>query len=129
MKPNFSAIHHIAIIANNYDTARHFYVDILGLKIIRENNRSDKGDIKLDLQLNADTEIELFIKPDAPNRTSNPEALGLRHLALKTTNIEADIDYLINQGVKVEPLRVDDFTGKKMVFFWDPNNLPIELHE
>ena len=28
-----------------------------------------------------------------------------------------------------EPIRVDDYTGKKMTFFHDPDGLPLELHE
>jgi glyoxylase I family protein len=26
-------------------------------------------------------------------------------------------------------LRTDDFTGEKMTFFFDPDGLPLELHE
>ena len=51
-KPDFSAIHHVAIIVSDYQKARHFYVDILGLSIIRENFRKERQDYKLDLQLN-----------------------------------------------------------------------------
>lgn len=79
--------------------------------------------------MNDSTEIELFIKIDAPERVSYPEAKGLRHLAIQTDNIEADIAYLSDQGIKVEELRVDEITNKKMVFFYDPDELPIELHE
>ena len=31
--------------------------------------------------------------------------------------------------VACEPIRVDDYTGKKMTFFHDPDGLPLELHE
>ncbi|WP_081168434.1 SMU1112c/YaeR family gloxylase I-like metalloprotein [Lactococcus garvieae] len=128
-KPHFNSVHHIAIIGSNYEKSRKFYVDILGFPIIRENRRPDKEDVKIDLKMNEETEIELFIKPDAPERVSYPEAKGLRHLAIKTSQIEKDIEYLKRQGVKVEELRVDEITDKKMVFFYDPDELPIELHE
>ncbi|EKF52007.1 SMU1112c/YaeR family gloxylase I-like metalloprotein [Lactococcus garvieae] len=128
-KPHFNNVHHIAIIGSNYEKSRKFYVDILGFPIIRENRRPDKEDVKIDLKMNEETEIELFIKPDAPERVSYPEAKGLRHLAIKTSQIEKDIEYLKRQGVKVEELRVDEITDKKMVFFYDPDELPIELHE
>lgn len=36
---------------------------------------------KIDLRVNEDTQNELFVKPDAPDRLSYPEACGLRHLA------------------------------------------------
>ncbi|WP_396443076.1 SMU1112c/YaeR family gloxylase I-like metalloprotein [Lactococcus lactis] len=128
-QPAFNKIHHIAIIAADYEKSRQFYVDILGFLIIRENHRPEKGDIKLDLKMNEETEIELFIKSDAPKRLTYPEAKGYRHLAIKTTNIEEDRNYLISQGVKVEEIRQDEITDRKMLFFYDPDDLPIELHE
>lgn len=128
-QPAFNKIHHIAIIAADYEKSRQFYVDILGFSIIRENHRPEKGDIKLDLKMNEETEIELFIKSDAPKRLTYPEAKGYRHLAIKTTNIEEDRNYLISQGVKVEEIRQDEITDRKMLFFYDPDELPIELHE
>mgnify|MGYP000440186565 FL=1 len=128
-QPAFNKIHHIAIIAADYEKSRQFYVDILGFSIIRENHRPEKGDIKLDLKMNEEKEIELFIKSDAPKRLTYPEAKGYRHLAIKTTNIEEDRNYLISQGVKVEEIRQDEITDRKMLFFYDPDDLPIELHE
>lgn len=128
-QPAFNKIHHIAIIAADYEKSRQFYVDILGFSIIRENHRPEKGDVKLDLKMNEETEIELFIKSDAPKRLTYPEAKGYRHLAIKTTNIEEDRNYLISQGVKVEEIRQDEITDRKMLFFYDPDDLPIELHE
>ena len=114
-QPAFNKIHHIAIIAADYEKSRQFYVDILGFSIIRENHRPEKGDIKLDLKMNEETEIELFIKSDAPKRLTYPEAKGYRHLAIKTTNIEEDRNYLISQGVKVEEIRQDEITDRKML--------------
>ena len=35
----------------------------------------------------------------------------------------------IEVGIECEPIRVDDYTGKKMTFFHDPDGLPLELHE
>ena len=125
-QPAFNKIHHIAIIAADYEKSRQFYVDILGFSIIRENHRPEKGDIKLDLKMNEETEIELFIKSDAPKRLTYPEAKGYRHLAIKTTNIEEDRNYLISQGVKVEEIRQDEITDRKMLFFYDPDDLPID---
>ena len=116
-------------IAADYEKSRQFYVDILGFSIIRENHRPEKGDIKLDLKMNEEKEIELFIKSDAPERLTYPEAKGYRHLAIKTTNIEEDRNYLISQGVKVEEIRQDEITDRKMLFFYYSDDLPIELHE
>ena len=98
-QPAFNKIHHIAIIAADYEKSRQFYVDILGFSIIRENHRPEKGDIKLDLKMNEETEIELFIKSDAPKRLTYPEAKGYRHLAIKTTNNEEMVFRLAKASV------------------------------
>ena len=39
------------------------------------------------------------------------------------------MDELAEVGIECEPIRVDDYTGKKMTFFHDPDGLPLELHE
>lgn len=122
-------IHHIAIISSDYQSAYHFYTNILGLSVIRDTIRKDKNDRKIDLKLNETTQIELFIKEDAPKRVTNPEALGLRHLAFQVDGIERYVEYLLGKGVKVDPIRLDSCTGEKAVFFYDPDGLPIELHE
>lgn len=124
----FNKIHHIAIIGSNYELSKHFYVDLLGFKIIRESKRENKGDCKIDLKC-GESEIELFIKPNAPKRLSYPEAQGLRHLAFKVESVDEIVIKLNKLGIKTEPIRLDDFTNKKMTFFNDPDGLPIEIHE
>ncbi len=125
----FSEIHHIAIIVSDYLASRDFYVNKLGFSIIRENYRPDKKDWKLDLRLNETTELEIFAPENPPKRPSYPEACGLRHLAFHTDNIEKTVEELNGLGIVCEPIRKDTFTGKKMTFFFDPDGLPLELHE
>ncbi|MGF1697142.1 glyoxalase [Vibrio lamellibrachiae] len=36
---------------------------------------------------------------------------------------------LNKMDVEVEPIRVDEFTGKKFTFFQDPDDLPLELYK
>ena len=87
-----------------------------------------KQDYKIDLKC-GDSEIELFIVKNAPDRVSNPEACGLRHLAFKVDSVNDTVLRLKEQGIECEPIRMDDFTNKPMTFFRDPDNLPIEIHE
>lgn len=128
MNKRFTKLHHVAIIVSDYQKSRHFYVDILGLPVIREHYREDRKDYKLDLQLE-DCELEIFAIADAPLRSSYPEARGLRHLAFKTDDIDETIAYLNSHDVSCEPIRFDDYTNEKMTFFFDPDGLPLELHE
>lgn len=121
-------IHHIAIIASNYKVSKKFYTEILGLEVIREVYRKERDSYKLDLKL-GNSEIELFSFPNAPVRPSYPEARGLRHLAFEVNNIDEAVEELNLHGVECEPIRIDEFTGKRFTFFEDPDKLPLELYE
>lgn len=123
-----NSIHHIAIIASNYNVSKDFYTNILGFEIIRENYREERNSYKLDLKI-GDSEIELFSMNECPKRRSHPEACGLRHLAFSVNNIEDVIFELNQKGILTEPIRIDEYTGKKFTFFNDPDGLPLELHE
>ncbi|NFS30450.1 VOC family protein [Clostridium botulinum] len=125
---NLNTIHHVAIIVSDYEKSKDFYVNKLGFNIIRENYRPDRGDYKLDLKL-GDCELEIFGVENSPKRVSRPEACGLRHLAFKVECIEDIISELNEKGIETEPIRIDEFTNKKMTFFLDPDGLPLELHE
>jgi glyoxylase I family protein len=122
-------IHHIAIICGDYAVSKHFYTEILELEIIHEVYRAERDSYKLDLALNGQYLIELFSFPQPPERPSRPEARGLRHLSFEVNNIEAAMLNLKNKGIITEPVRTDEYTGKKFTFFADPDQLPIELYE
>lgn len=124
-----STLHHIAIICSDYALSKKFYTQVLGFKVIQEVYRADRCSYKLDLELNGIYLIELFSFPDSPNRVTRPEACGLRHLAFSVANIQKEVETLTNLGIKVEPIRVDEHTGKKFTFFSDPDELPIELYQ
>ncbi|MCZ8512484.1 VOC family protein [Paenibacillus filicis] len=121
-------IHHAAIICSDYERSKQFYVQVLGLPVIRETYREERRSYKLDLAVGAG-QIELFSFPDAPVRPSYPEAQGLRHLAFEVDSVEEAVRELEAQGVVGEPIRVDEGTGKKFTFFADPDGLPLELYE
>ncbi len=123
------AIHHIAIIAGDYQRSKAFYTGVLGLEIVREVYRKERRSYKLDLSLNGSYIIELFSFPDAPARPSHPEAQGLRHLAFAVNDLAGAIENLAAKGVTCEPVRVDQHTGRKFSFFADPDGLPLELYE
>ena len=122
-------IHHAAIICSDYQRSKDFYTRILGLRIIAENLRAARQSWKLDLALPDGSQIELFSFPAPPPRPSTPEAQGLRHLAFVVEDIDAACARLVAQGVTVEPIRVDEYTGRRFTFFPDPDGLPLELYE
>ncbi|WP_394252225.1 VOC family protein [Vibrio profundi] len=124
-----NGIHHAAIICSDYSKSKHFYTEILNLPIIAENYRSERASYKLDLRLPDGSQIELFSFPEPPPRPSRPEAQGLRHLAFIVDDVTETKKKLELKGVEVEPIRLDEFTGKAFTFFADPDGLPLELYQ
>lgn len=122
-------IHHVAILTDNYELSKHFYTAILGFEIIAETYREERNSYKLDLAINGVYQIELFSFPDYRERGSYPESKGLRHLAFAVEDVEKAAAYLKQNNVDVQEIRTDALTGKKFVFFLDPNGQPLELYE
>ncbi len=123
------AVHHIAVIVSDYQRSKDFYTKVLGLEIQQEVYRAERNSWKLDLALNGQYVIELFSFPDPPARVSRPEAAGLRHLAFAVEDLDASVKDLEEKGVICEPVRIDEYTGRRFTFFEDPDKLPLELYE
>lgn len=125
----FNRIHHIAIICSDYARSKRFYVETLGLEVVRESFREERRSFKLDLKVGEDYQIELFSFPDPPERVSRPEACGLRHIAFEVDDVQDTVRELMAKGIEVEPVRVDEHTNRRFTFLRDPDNLPIEIYE
>jgi len=129
MAISLKAVHHVAIICSDYERSKDFYTRVLGFEIVQEVYRAQRQSYKLDLALQGHYTIELFSFPDPPARPSYPEACGLRHLAFAVEDVQAAIEWLDKNGVKAEPVRVDEYSGRRFSFFSDPDGLPLELYE
>ena len=125
-----SKIHHIAIIGTDYNKTTDFFINKLKFEKISEYNRPEKNDILLNVK-KGDIVLEIFIKKDAPLRPPmpSPEYTGLRHLAFKVDSVEDVLEEFDKLDIVHEGLRYDDYDGKKMAFFFDPDGLPLEIHE
>ncbi|PJG58340.1 VOC family protein [Aeromonas cavernicola] len=128
-RPLLDGLHHVAIIVSDYQRSRHFYHELLGLPIIAETLREARQSWKLDLALSDGNQLELFSFPTPPARPSHPEACGLRHLAFRVGALDEVMAHLQAHHITVEPVRVDELTGRRFTFFADPDGLPLELYE
>jgi len=122
-------IHHAAIICSDYEASKRFYTEVLGLQVLAEHWRAERRSWKLDLALPDGSQVELFSFEDRPARPSYPEARGLRHLAFAVADVVHAKARLEAQGVAVEAIRIDEYTGRRFTFFADPDDLPLELYE
>ena len=128
-KLGITQVHHIAIICSDYARSKAFYTEVLGFEIIQEVYRETRDSYKLDLALNGQYIIELFSFPNPPARPSRPEACGMRHLAFQVENLDLVVQEIQAQNLPIEPIRLDEFTGKRFTFMADPDDLPIEFYE
>lgn len=120
--------HHIAIIGSDYEQSLNFYRDKLGFQVLRQVYRPEQQDHLVMLQA-GELVLELFIKPQAPARPTQPEALGLRHLAFQVEDVAQTAAWLNSLGIPTEPIRTDPINGGQMTFFRDPDGLPLEIHQ
>lgn len=126
---HLNKVHHIAIICSDYQRSLYFYTHVLGLKVLAEHFREARQSFKTDLALGKDYVIELFSFPSPPPRATRPEAAGLRHLAFEVDSVAQAAEELDALGISHEDVRTDEYTGKRFLFFQDPDGLPIEVYE
>ena len=115
-----TGVHHFAIIASS-EASVDFYQK-LGFQ---ETYRTERKYDTVVLLHGHGVQIEIFVDPNHPERATNPENMGLRHLALKVEKIE---DTAKKLGLEIGPI-MNDWVGVRFAFTADPDGLPIELHE
>lgn len=122
-------IHHVAIIVSDYEKSKDFYVNKLGFQVIREEHRAVQNDIKLEVQLN-NCMLEIFGKKDPqPNLATKPTHCGVWHLCFHAPDLDKTIGELNALGIPTDPIMINASNGKRIAFFYDPDGLPLELHE
>lgn len=126
---DIKSIHHVAILTDDYERSKTFYIDVLGFVPLQETYREERKSYKLDLSINGQYQVELFSFPEYKERASFPEQKGLRHLAFAVNDIEKSVAELVEKGVAVQGIRTDELTNKRFCFFNDPNGQPLELYE
>ena len=110
-------VHHFALIVSSEESVT-FY-ERLGFV---ETKRICRQYDTVVLMEGHGIEIEMFIDPRHPSRATNPENIGLRHLAFKVDNLE-EMRAIFDCG----PI-IKDWRGDEYCFTADPDGLPIEFH-
>ena len=88
-----------------------------------EKNRIERGYDTVAFMENGALLLEVFIDPNHPARVTNPEAMGLRHIAFVVESLEE-----VMRDVECEEIRTDWF-GRRFTFTKDQDGQPIELKE
>jgi glyoxylase I family protein len=115
---------HIAIIISNEDNLE-FYKKF-GFVESRRFTRAYDTVVFMECTgntTNSSVVLEIFIDKNHPARVSDPEAIGLRHIAFTVTDLDE-----MAKLIDCEPIRTDWF-GRRFTFTKDPDGQSIELKE
>ncbi len=139
----FKKINHINIVVSNLDKTKTFFVQ-LGFVVGDESELSGEwiSNIVNLKNVNAryvtlslpgtETNLEL-IEYKSPKSTQDPNMqkanqIGFRHIAFEVENIEDVVYNLKDKGIKfISPIQTYPKTGKRLVYFWGPDNILLEL--
>ena len=124
------APYHACTICTDYQKAKAFYIDLLGLRLKKETRREKQKDYKLELYLGDAYVLELFIDESAAQKSvaALPRYAGLNHLCFLVEDIRNAVSYLRQNGVECSDCRLDD-DGNSIAFFYDPNGQKLELYQ
>lgn len=122
-KNQFSGIDHHAVIIANVEKSRYFYRNILGLE--EDTERPEMSYDGLWFKVGSQAIHCLCLKnPDSVN--NRPEHGGRdRHVCLKGSNINELADRLEQHYIDYTRSR----SGRKAIFFHDPDGNAIEVQE
>ena len=146
-----SAIDHVNIVVSDLAVSLEFYTKILGFRETRRASLKGKwideivglkdveGEVAYVVAPAGEPRLELlhYKQPSGEALALNAQAntIGLRHIALRTDDIEAVISRLRDAGVKVfsdavtvpQGVVEHDAGDKKLCYFLDPDGVILEL--
>jgi catechol 2,3-dioxygenase-like lactoylglutathione lyase family enzyme len=136
------AIHHASLTVADLDRSRDFYVDVLGMELVREAELSGPAieeivglpgaRMKLAFVRKGAMMLELFQYLSPPGRQDTaarrPCDVGLGHVAFEVEGIEEVYQTLRRKGVRfVSPPRL--VRTAKAAYLFDPDGVTLEIFE
>lgn len=118
-----NGLNHLAIIVSS-EASISFY-EKLGFAMIERIERSYDSVVFMEC---SGMVLEIFLDPNHPERLSDPEAKGIRHIAFTVDSIIDTVEALKKLGVETEPIK-QDWYGCNFTFLKDPDGQPIEIKE
>jgi len=113
-----TALHHFSMIASS-ELSISFY-EKLGFSVFFKKERENDTVVVMS---GHNIQLEFFIDPSHPKRACDPENLGLRGLSFKVDDFEG-----VRTQFECGPV-LNDWFGQKYCVTYDPDGLPVQLHE
>ena len=139
------AIDHINIVVSDLSQARNFFIqfgfeEVSSSKLGGEKLSVVTGLANMDAEYIAlaipgtQTKVELiqYFQPQGGRDPllNKPNQLGFRHVAFTVKDIEEEVAKLKQNGVRLESeIQVWEKTGKKLLYFYGPDDIILEFCE
>ncbi len=139
------AIDHINIVVSDLSEARNFFIQFGFEEVFRSKVSGEKLSLVTGLA-NMEAEFIGLAIPGTQTRVeviqyyhpqggrdpllNKPNQLGIRHIAFTVEDIEQEVAKLKQNGVRLESeVQVWEKTGKKLLYFYGPDNIILEFCE
>ncbi len=124
-------MHHVGIVASDYEQAVWFYRDLLGLAIHKESYSARRKARKLQLYCQDQYAIELFVpeKSEACVVESGYAKACVNHISFLVSDVAEMLDRMRQNHIETEGVNLDAETGKRYGFCYGPDGVKIELYE
>ncbi len=117
-------IDHIGIAVKSIEDARHFFEDVLGLKITGVETIEEQK-VKVAFIPLGDSELELLesTSPDGPvARFIESRGEGIQHIAFRVDNLEEVLDTLKEKGIRLIDEKPRYGAGNAQIAFLHPKS-------
>lgn len=132
--PKLKRVNHIAIVVEDIDQAMSFWGNILGLELAQIEEVPDQKSLVAFLPI-GESELEL-VKPTSDDtgiaRYLKKRGPGIHHICFEVDDIEAILDHLRQQGIRIiNDTQLISNEDKKIAFIHPESSLGvlIELYE
>jgi catechol 2,3-dioxygenase-like lactoylglutathione lyase family enzyme len=120
----FEGVDHIDIVVEDPERMAEFLVG-LGFVILR---RAPAGRGSIEIRFPGNGPQPFLELTPAKSASGKTVPLGLRHIAIRATDLEAAHEELLAKGHRFKgPIRDIDDTGRRLVNLIDPEGKPLQL--
>lgn len=122
-------IHHCGLICRDYDEAIDFFVNRLGMELLRESVSKRRGGMKLEIGVHGTYLFEVFTVPASEPLEDPDHAAWHNHIAFGAKNVAETLAWLRLRGIETSDCLYDALAERDYGFFYGPDRLKFEVYQ
>lgn len=122
-------LHHCALICRSYDEAIDFFVNKLGMELLRQSESKRRGGMKLEIGVDGVYLFEVFAVPTITPVEAPETTVGHNHVAFGVSDVSEALAWLEGRGVRVTERKYDALAERDYGFFYGPDGIKFELYQ